>query len=290
MTLTDVVLEAARRLQASGFDDETSRREAATLARMALGWDQATWIAHGRESAPPEFVDRFADWIARRVAREPVAYIAGTREFYGRDFRVTPDVLIPRPETEGIVEAALPRLRALADAGRTPVAIDVGTGSGCLAITLALECPRAQVVATDVSIAALTVARENARRHHVEARIEWRHTSLTGEIASAADLVVSNPPYVAARDRDTLPRDVAAYEPALALFGGDDGLEVIRDLVPAARRALVPGGTLIVEMGVGQAPMVAQVIAEAGLTLERVARDLAGIDRIAIATLPREPV
>ena len=220
----------------------------------------------------------------QRRLGEPVAYLLGVREFYGRPFLVTRDVLIPRPETELVVDEALAALAERGTSNVAPRLADVGTGSGCLAITLALEYLSARVAATDVSAAALAVAVENAARLGVEGHIRFRRTPLLGGAADSFDVIVSNPPYISARDAATLAPDVRDYEPELALFAGDDGLAVIRELVPAAERALTPGGWLIMEIGAGQAEGVSRlVLAAADLELVRVTPDLAGIPRVVVA-------
>jgi release factor glutamine methyltransferase len=217
--------------------------------------------------------------IARRLAHEPVAYLTGEREFYGRTFQVTPDVLIPRPETELLVDEALKHLP-----DRRPLIVDVGTGSGCVAVTLSLEAPQADLVATDISAAALAVARSNGER--LGARVSFVEASLTSNIEGEVDLVVSNPPYIALADRASLPPDVRDHEPGLALFGGEDGLSVIRDLVTAAARALRPGGWILVEVGAGQAAPVRAVIDHSGQwDCFGVAPDLADIPRVVSARL-----
>ncbi len=273
-------MEGAAQLERAGLSADDSARDAAVLARAVLGWDQAHWLVHRHDPAPAEFAAAFLTLVARRAAHEPIAHILGAREFFGRPFLVSRDVLIPRPETELVIDQALAWLSA--DGPASPTIVDVGTGSGCLAITLALECPAARMVATDVSPAALEVARANAARHGVAARIEWRHAALAGDLAGAADLIVANPPYVAERDRGSLAADVREYEPAAALFAGPDGLDVIRPLAPAALRALRPGGALIMEIGAGQWPAVQDILGRAGFRDVAVHPDLAGIPRVVV--------
>ena len=269
-------MEGQRALEAAGRPAEDARRDAVLLARHVLGWDDAQWLTRARQEAAVGASTRFHTLIARRARHEPIAYLTGEREFYGRSFVVTPDVLIPRPETELIVDEAL--LRRSAEAPRTIV--DVGTGSGCLAVTLALECPSARVVATDVSDAALTVARANAARHGVQDRIECLRGSLLAPARGPVDLIVANLPYVAERDRSTLPPEVADFEPATALFGGADGLDLVRTLLPEAAALLTPGGRLIFEIGQGQLNDVRDLIEATGNLVFRHARqDLQGIPR-----------
>jgi peptide chain release factor 1 len=218
--------------------------------------------------------------LARRERREPVAQILGIREFWGREFVVTSAVLTPRPETELVVEEAVLRFK-----GSPPQrVIDVGTGSGCLAVTLALEFPDAAVVATDISAAALEVARANARRLGA-ARIRFVEMNLLDAIAPGSiQLIVANPPYVPAVARPALSPEVREYEPGVALFGGSDGLGIIRRLLPAASATLVPGGWLLMEFGAGSDDEVRAAVEETpGLRLEVIEDDLQGIPRVVVA-------
>ncbi len=288
MTCSACAREAAAVLEAAGVAPNDSRRDAAVLCRAILGWDTARWLAHRDGLAPASLAAALAPLIARRAGGEPLAYLLGEREFYGRPFTVNPDVLIPRPETELLVEVAIDLLARREPAARPPRVIDVGTGSGCVAATLALERPEAHVMATDVSPAALEVARANAVRHGVADRLTLVHAALTGEgvLDTPVDLVVSNPPYVAERDRDGLPTGVRDFEPAVALFGGPDGLAVIRALLPAAARALGPGGRVAIEVGAGQACTVEALLPAAGLAWVETRPDLAGIARVLVAARP----
>ena len=287
MTFAEWVTEASRRLAAAGRDERDSRLDAALLARWHFGWPMARWLVNLGEQAPADFAAAVDPLIARRAQAEPIAYITGEREFYGRTFRVTPDVLIPRPETELVVEEALTCLKSLrlgAARPRPPLVLDVGTGSGCIAITLALEHPGARVIATDISEAALTVAADNARRLGAADRVAFRHGPLLAGLDEPVDLAVSNPPYVAATDRASLPADVVRYEPATALFAGQDGLEVMRALVPAAAAVLEFDGWLVMEIGMGQAGDVERLIRHtAGLELVRLRTDLQHILRVVVA-------
>jgi release factor glutamine methyltransferase len=285
MTIADCTRHAVAVLVQAGFPREDSQRDVAVLARHLLGWDVAAWLTRQRDEAPAALTSALAPLVSRRAAGEPVAYLTGEREFYGRTFAVTPAVLIPRPETELLVERALAILaRRPADAAPADV-IDVGTGSGCIAVTLAAERERLRVLATDVSAEALALAASNAARHEVTDRITFIHGSLTAG-ATAADLVVSNPPYIAAADRDQLMRDVRDFEPATALFAGATGLDVIDRLVPDAFRALRPGGALVMEIGAGQSEAVAARLEGAGFTAVTTYADLAGIARVIEGTRP----
>ena len=279
MTLVERVSEAARRLVAAGIDARDAAFDAEVLARHALGWDRARYLARRREAAPTGFEDRFEPLVARRGRREPVARIVGRREFWGLDLEVTPAVLVPRPESELLVETALARL---ADRNAPWAVADVGTGSGCLAIALARELPHARVTATDVSPDALAVARRNAARHGVADRIAFRHADLLDGLPDPCDLIVSNPPYVPDAVVDTLAPEVRCHEPATALRGGPDGLDTARRLAAAAADRLRPGGWLIMEVGDGQSGDAVPIAARTGLRLVDVRPDLQGIPRAVV--------
>ncbi len=294
MRLRDLADGARRRLEAAGIPRAEATLDAELLARDALGWDRATWLTRrdDDERAVEDqtiaarglgaFRAAFDARIARRVKREPMAYIRGTQEFYGREFLVGPGVLIPRPETELIIDEA----KAAAMGRRTPRLADIGTGSGCLAVTLAVELPSATVVASDVSAEALTIARGNAAAHGVLPRITFVETSYLTGVAGVFDVIVANPPYVREADGAALAPEVRDYEPPTALFGGDDGLRDIRAIAQAATTALRPGGVLVMEIGMGQAEAVTAALTKAGLAGELTIRhDLQGIPRVAVAHL-----
>ena len=285
-SLRSHVATARRQFVAAGIDADEAALDARLLAEVVLGWDTARFLTEQAGDAPADFLSRYEPLVARRVAREPVAYIVGRQEFWGLVFEVTPTVLIPRPETELVVETAVARL-----AGRATGALaiaDVGTGSGCLAVALAREFLDARLMATDISAAALAVARRNARRHGVDARIRFVETDLLAGVDRPFDLIVSNPPYVCERDRDTLQLEVGAFEPAMALFAGPDGMDVIERLVVDAAARLVPEGLLLFEFGFGQAELVAALLSRApGLTAIDLLNDLQGIPRVAVAARDR---
>lgn len=292
MTLADWSRRARNLLQSAGFTEDDARQDVAVLARHALGLDQAGWILGQWRALDEATLSTLDALVDRRSRHEPVAYITGQREFYGRPFRVTPAVLIPRPETELLVEVALERLlnRPGTSGERPARVVDIGTGSGCLAVTLALEHEHVTVTATDVSATALQVARANAVRHGVEDQITFREAALAGDLDQDADVIVSNPPYVAEADRDWLEADVRDFEPALALFGGGDGLAVIRSLVPAAWRALVPGGWLVLEIGATQRDAVSAFLDAQGFECIDTRQDLAGHPRVVVARRARTSV
>ena len=279
-TLEERLSTARRRLVAAGIDERDVALDAEVLARHALGWDRARYLTRARDPVPPGFDERFEPLVGRRCRREPVAQITGSREFWGLDFEVTPDVLVPRPESELLVETAL---ALLVDRAMPWDVADVGTGSGCLAIALALELRRARVTATDLSSAALAVARRNATRHGVADRVSFHDTRGLDGRPGHYDLVVSNPPYVPEPEMATLAPEIARYEPASALCGGPDGLDPARELVPAAAARLRPGAWLVMEIGVGQDAAVTAVVArQPVLSLVEIRTDLRGIPRAAV--------
>jgi len=278
-SLHERLADARETLIRAGIPAEEAALDAEVLARHVLDCDRATLLTRTRDPLPSAFDRLYHALIARRVAREPVAYIVGHREFWGLEFDVTLAVLIPRPETELVVE------EALASLPRRDIVrhiIDVGTGSGCLAVTLAVEFPPANVTATDTSHEALAVAYRNADRHNVIGRITFVQADVLKDLTEPADLIVSNPPYVPAGDAATLQAEVARYEPASALYGGPDGLDVIRRLVGTARQHLAAGGWLIIEFGFGQEAAVRELAREAGWNVARIRSDLQGIPRVAV--------
>lgn len=279
MTFFDVAAAARGALVTAGLSAETAARDADLLARDCAGWDLVTWLARRREIADASFIDRYRTLVARRVAREPMAYIRGFQEFWGRDFVVSSAALIPRPETELLVETALGFLVE----HPTATVVDVGTGSGCIAVTLAAECAAARFFATDISAPALDVARANAVRLGVQQRITFIHGSDLDATPRPLDLVVANPPYVAEISRPALAPEVRDHEPAVALFGGVDGWREIRRLLTSASLALATDGRLMMEIGDGQCERIAEEVAAVpGLELIALLPDLQGIDRVAV--------
>jgi release factor glutamine methyltransferase len=281
LTVEERVARARRRLAVSGIPDADAALDVRLLAQHVLGWDAAHLIAHGDEAEPSTFASSYEALVERREQREPLAYLTGRREFWGLSFEVSPAVLIPRPETELIVETALALFR---DRSRPMRAADVGTGSGCLAVALAREYPAMQIVATDTSQAALQVARINADRHGVSDRIEFVDADLLGPGSGSFDLIVSNPPYVPAADYESLQPEVRDYEPLAALVAGPDGLAVIERLLTAVPPRMSSAGLLIFEFGFGQADQIEELIScTSGLTMIGLRPDLQGIPRVAIA-------
>jgi release factor glutamine methyltransferase len=281
MVLRAAIHQAREQLIRAGIDADEAALDAELLARHALGWDRAMLVARLPEAAPGPFDAGFRPLVERRRQREPMAYILGLQEFWGRDFRVAPGVLIPRPETELLIEESLSWAREHG-AGAPLRIVDVGTGSACLAITLALELPRTIVHATDISSDALRIAEDNARR--LGAKVAFHAGPLLSGAPAPVDLIVSNPPYVTRAEYAALPPEVRTFEPESALVGGDDGLSVIRALLNAAGSALGPGGRLLMEIGYGQADAVAALIrGRPGLDLLRIRADLQGIPRAVVA-------
>jgi release factor glutamine methyltransferase len=255
-----------------------ARQDAERLLLHVLGNNKAWLLAHADDELAEDQASEFLLLIERRFKGEPIQYITGEKEFYGLPFRVKDDVLIPRPETEHLVE------RALELAGRLvrPRIVDVGTGSGAIAVALAHKLPKARITAVDISGAALDVARGNAERNEVARRIEFKESDLLAAVADEPfEMVVSNPPYVPTADRDSLAVEVREHEPALALFAGEDGLDVYRRLIPAAFAVLEPGGFLVMEIGYGQSQAVAALMSESGFEQIEFVPDLQGIPRVA---------
>jgi len=295
-TLQHRIHDARRRFERAGIAPREAAIDADVLARHALGgWERGRLLAELRAPCPPGFEEAFEALVGRRERREPTAGIIGHREFWELDIEVAPGVLIPRPETETLVEQALARVlnpsrpggRRGGGAGKTPPAVaiaDVCTGSGCVAIALARWLPAAMITAIDVSERALAVAERNAVRHDVADRVILVKRDLLDGVEGPFDMIVSNPPYVPSRDLESLQPEIRDHEPAAALDGGPDGLAVIRRLVPQAARRLPAGGWLLFEFGFGQADAVRAIVAaEAGFDAADLWADLAGIPRVAAA-------
>ena len=277
MTLYERLAAAREQLVRAGIDPREAAIDVDVYARSILKWDRARVLLHHPEAVPDQLEPTFSAWLARRERFEPTAYIVGEREFWGLDLIVTPAVLIPRPETELVVEEAVARAR-----GRHVRFADIGTGSGCIAVAVAHEVPDLEGVATDVSATALEVARANAERHHVAGRLKFICTSYLDGVAGVFDLIAANPPYVRDVDRRGLSACVL-QEPHVALFGGDDGMRHIEAVLAAAATRLKPGGWLIMEFGFGQEDDV-RALAEkqVELTIHGVRADLQGLARTVI--------
>jgi release factor glutamine methyltransferase len=274
-TVANLIDDATARLAAAlSLEKREARLEARVLAAFAWSVSPAWLIAHDTDPLADAQNAQFQTLLTRRLAGEPVAYLTGTREFYGRPFEVSPDVLIPRPDTELLVELALARMPA----DQALDVLDLGTGSGCIAITLALERPLTGVTAVDRSAAALAIARRNADALH--AHVEFLASDWFAALAGRRfDLIVGNPPYIAAADPHLAHGDVR-FEPLTALAAGSDGLDDLRQLAAAARTHLNPGGTLLLEHGYDQADAVRMLLQDCGIAHPQSWNDLAGIARV----------
>ena len=280
-----LALDAAEKVLAEGAHPERARRDTETLLLHALKTNvpdaNLAWlIAHEDEPLAADAAGPFCDLIERRLAGEPIQYITGEAEFYGLPFHVNRDVLIPRPETEHLVEKAM----ALAAEFVRPKIVDVGTGSGAIAVALAHALPFAEITATDISADAQAVAKANVARNGVADRVRFFKGDLLEAVAGEHfDIVISNPPYVPEIDHATLDVEVRDYEPTQALFAGEDGLQIYRRLIPAAFDALVPGGYLALEIGYGQRAGIEALLVREGFAGIKFIPDLQGIARVAVA-------
>jgi release factor glutamine methyltransferase len=269
----------------AGPNPERARLDAETLLlyvfRIIDPYRNRAWlIAHQNDPTSSDTRLHFDVLVKRRLRGEPIQYITGETEFYGLPFRVTPAVLIPRPETEHLAEETLKRAADFAH----PRIVDIGTGSGCIAIALAHHLPHASITASDLSPEALTLARQNAESNQVAGHIRFLEGDLMTPIAGETfNVIVSNPPYVPEADRSTLSVEVRDHEPALALFAGDDGLDIYRRLIPAAHAALIPAGFLLLETGFGQQGAVTALLAASGFQSIETLPDLQGIPRVVSA-------
>ena len=282
MLLKDALTSAINRLTAAHVG--SARMNAELLLMFTLGCDRAYLFAHPERELTADEQSRYHEALNQRANGIPAQYITGHQEFWGMDFIVTPAVLIPRPETEHVIETVLKLSnggRASSPGGPTHL-VDVGTGSGCIALALAKELPDAKIHATDISSAALEVAHANAARHQLENRIHFHQTDLLqGLDPLAFDFVVSNPPYVGESEADQVQLEVRKFEPRVAVFAGPTGLEVIERLIPQAHAALKPGGWLVIEVSGTIADRVQRLLV--GWRHVEITNDLQGIPRVASA-------
>jgi release factor glutamine methyltransferase len=283
LSIRAAISEGAQLLKSAGVRE--AQHEARLLLMHSLGCDRTFVITHSEDEVPPAPMDHFRRLVNRRASGEPAQYLTGRQEFFKLDFAVSPAVLIPRPETELLVETALDLLRDYA----SPRLADVGTGSGCIAISLLHELPAAQAIATDVSPAALAIARRNAERHRVIDRLQLIESDLLSGVdqKSSFDVIVSNPPYVSEAGMSNLQREVRR-EPARALAAGPDGLAVIKRLLGESAPYLQDDGHLLFEIGFGQSENVKDLIRETAWELVSILCDLQGIPRTVVIRKRRD--
>jgi release factor glutamine methyltransferase len=280
VTVAEALREGRDRLTSAGI--EHAMRDAELLLRHVCDWDQGRLITSSKDTLAADKLHAFRDLVTRRVRRHPLQHLTGQQAFWRHDFMVTPAVLIPRPETEIMVEAALERLKDVP----TPTIVDVGTGSGCIALSIAAERRDARVFGVDTSAEALAVARENRDRIGVAQNV----TLLMGDLlaglplaAGSVDAILSNPPYIDPTERDSLPPEVRDHEPASALFAPEERYSVYRRLIPAAHRLLAAHRFLLVEVGIDMADEVSHLCKKGGFHVDIVLRDLQDIPRIVVA-------
>lgn len=274
-TLTELIDSGTAKLAASGVPEP--RREVASLLGFAMGKDRTFIIAHPEYAPSLADAKRFLEIIDRRAGREPFHYITGTKEFFGLDFKVSPAVLIPRPETEMLVEQAVEFLAERPN----PEFCEVGVGSGCISIAVLVNCLDATAKGLEKSAAAIEVADQNARIHGVDKRFDIRESDLFSRLNTSEkfDLIVSNPPYISIDEFAVLEPDVRKFEPEMALTDGGDGLSIIREIVSEAPRFLRPGGRLALEIGHDQSDRVVRLFEKSHWTAIETHKDLQGIDR-----------
>ena len=280
-SMREAFIEAACILRRAGI--ETPELDARLLLCHAAGLSHETYVAKANATMALEAAARFERALERRLKREPVSRITGTREFYGRKFLVGPETLDPRPDTETLIEAALAIAGANGGRNQPLNLLDLGTGTGCILLTLLAELPRARGIGTDKSEGALALAAANAERLGVRSRAGFIAADWLDGIAGKFDLILSNPPYLDEKERRELPGEVALYDPVLALDGGPDGLDAYRRIAAGAARTLAGVGRLIVEIGIAQSEAVAEIFRAAGLQIEAIRPDLSGRPRAIVA-------
>jgi release factor glutamine methyltransferase len=285
-TVRDLVRSATARLMSAGI--ESARWDAEWLVADRVRQQRLSLYAHPERMVPPAEEERLWQAVDRRILREPLQYLLGYQEFWGLPFRIGPEVLIPRPETEMLVEASIALIGP--GNGNSPLIIaDIGTGSGCLAVALAKELREARIFATDVSPGALATAARNAADNAVGDRIEFLRGNLFEPLlriglAGRVRLLVCNPPYIPSDALDGLQPEVRNFEPRLALDGGNDGLIFYRRLLAGGGDLLAPGGAIVLELGAGQSEAVGDLAVKSGLAVRRTVTDLAGIPRVLVCT------
>jgi release factor glutamine methyltransferase len=268
------------RFRAAGLD--TPELDARLIGQQVFGLDAMALVRREREPIPPDWADELERAALRRLAGEPVSRIIGEREFWGLKFALNEATLDPRPETEQLVADAI----AIAEHKPSPRIVDLGTGSGAIVVSMLSALPKARAIATDVAEDALAAARKNAERHGVAGRLELRQGAWWQAVPHTElfDLIVSNPPYIASEQIATLQPEVRLFDPKLALDGGWDGLEAYRAIATQAARRLSPGGVVLLEIGATQADTVSRILSRAGFSRIEVQKDLAGLDRVVVAS------
>jgi release factor glutamine methyltransferase len=280
MNVTEAVTNATKLIAANPQLAPNAKRDAELLLMHALNWRRETLIANSQQQLHPSKLAYYNLFIDQRQTGKPIQYITHKQQFWGLDLTVNESVLIPRPETEHLVEAAL----ELLPHNQPTTIIDVGTGSGAIAIALAHDRPNAKIRATDISPEALATGRINAEHHQVAAQIEFIQSDLLAAIPdNSADMIVSNPPYVADSERESLAIEVRDYEPTTALFAGPTGFEIYQRLIPNAHRALKQKGWLLLEIGAGQHKKIQELLNQNHFTEIRFVNDLQQIPRVAVA-------
>lgn len=268
--------------QLASHDIGEAQRQAASLLELAIARDKTFLFAHSEYELSADEQTKFDSYVARRSKGEPFQYISGKQEFYGRDFLVTPAVLIPRPETEMIVENAISMLAKI----QTPRFVEVGVGSGCISVSILAECSTATAIATDISPDAIQIASHNAKSHCVAERLSLVRGDIFGDIsASDLHLIVSNPPYIPISDIAMLQQEVKDHEPHLALTDNADGLSIVRKIIEGSPHYLASGGVLLMEIGIGQADDVRQIFDKTVWQTVEIVPDLQMIPRMVFARL-----
>ena len=278
MTIRDAIAEAGKLLADAGI--EAARTEAWLLLGSVLSWDRATLIAHALDELNDMDRQAFFALASRRSRHEPTAQILGQKEFWSLPFTVSKEVLCPRPDSETLVEMTLALLKKRFGGESTALRLlDLGTGSGCLALALLHELPGASGIGIDRSETALAIASANGNRLGLTPRVDWLCSNWTAALDGTFDLIISNPPYISAREWPALAPEIRLFEPDIALLAGADGLDAYRLLAPEIKRLLAPGGIACLEHGYGQADDITRLMADAGLTRIAQQKDLAGIER-----------
>jgi release factor glutamine methyltransferase len=277
--LSVLLAEATGRLRDAGLD--SPRREAVALAVQCLGLGRESMVAAPNRPLTEPQTRLFREATSRRAAGEPLARITGHREFWSLDFVLSADTLVPRPDTETVVEAVLAEIT---DSSAVLSILDLGTGSGCILLALLSELANARGTGIDISQAAIETARENMNRLGLHSRAGFQTGNWTDGLSTQFDIVVANPPYIAEADRDALMVEVRDHDPPLALFAGADGLAAFRALISGLAGVLVPGGLVALECGAGQGPKVAEMLALAGFDSARLVADMGGHDRVVVAS------